>query len=284
MWFPTDMAVFDFTVKITGFGVAERARPLIGVIVETLDRLAADHLLVDLSRDGEASLNQVYPNDPIVIRGSTSSRALFEDRIIRAARDLLPEGDLTVNWCEHDQQREATAAVNREIERVSRMFSGLSRGLVPTRVRLAILNPEVYVSRFDDATTIGSQQSVDLTLKAFYTALAEAGAIAGVDWKSHQREAERAFGGLRIVLDSKPPATALSLEQAEIPSSAGYTDYAGFVDRWVAEDEAALAAADPVDSSFGDPADDRHAALFDAVRDALSVVPSAPGVVGLRLV
>jgi hypothetical protein len=274
------MAVFDFTVKIVGFGVAERARPLIGVIVETLDRLAADHLLVDLSRDGEASLDQVYPDDPIVINGSTPACGLFESRITAAARDLLPEGELTINWREHDQKREAVAAVNREIERVSRMFRGLSRGLVPARVRLAILNPDVYVSRFGSAAAGDAQQSVDLTLNALYTALGDAGAVAGVDWKSHRPEAERALGGLRVVPDLKPPTAALSLAGAEGQTSADYTDYAGFVDRWVAEDEAALAAADPVDSSFGDLADDRHAALFDAVRDALSVVPSVPGVAG----
>jgi hypothetical protein len=283
MWFPTDMAVFDFIVKITGFGAVERARPLIGAIVETLDRLAADHLLVDLSRDGEAALERVYPDDPIVISGSVSSSGLFERRITAAARDLLPRGELTIDWCEHDQQREVIAAVNREIERVSRMFRGLSRGLVPARVRLAILNPDVYVSRFGGVRTTDALQSVDLTLDALYTGLAEAGAIAGIDWKNHRHEAERALGGLRVIGDLMPDPAGSSLEGVEVPASADYSDYAGFVDRWVAEDEAALAAADPVDSSFTDFADDRHAALFDAVRDALSVVPSVPGVAGLRL-
>ena len=70
MWFPTGMAVFDFTVKITRFGSPERARPLVRSIAETLDRLGVDHLLVDLNRDGEAAWCGAYAKDPIVITGS----------------------------------------------------------------------------------------------------------------------------------------------------------------------------------------------------------------------
>jgi hypothetical protein len=46
------------------------------------------------------------------------------------------------------------------------------------------------------------------------------------------------------------------------------------IDRWMTADEAEFATAEPVDPRLAAQSDDHlHATLFDAIRDALSVVP-----------
>lgn len=270
MWFPTDMAAFDFAVKITRFEDIARAHQLVCAVAEALDRVGADHLLVDLNRDGQAMWSELYDCDPIVISGSTPMLGVFEDRVLAAARELVPEADVTIDWRGHDPDRAAVCAVNREIERVARVFRGFARGSVPARVRLAILNPDAYLARFGHQHADHERQRpAELTLNALYNALSDAGTVVGIDWKSNPSEALKAFGGLRVL----PPARPVT----------DYVDYTGFVDRWVAADEAELAAADPTDSRYAVTEDHLHAALFDAIREALAVVP-ADGVPGGDLV
>ncbi len=261
MWFPTDMAVFDFTVKIIRFGAAERARPLIGAIAETLDRLGTDHLLADLNRDGLDAWSEIYVTDPIVISGSTPMPGAFEERVLAAARELLPEAEVGIDWDGHNPVLAAVAEANLEVERVARVFGGLGRGAVPARVRLAILNTEAYLDRFGYAHADADRQHpAELTRNALYNALGEVGAAVGIGWKNDRRDAERVFGDLRGM-----PETVRARQSQ---------DYTGFVDRWVAADEAELAAADPTDALYAETEDHLHTALFDAIREALSVVPA----------
>lgn len=270
MWFPTDMAAFDFAVKITRFDDLTRAHQLVCAIAEALDRVGADHLLVDLNRDGQAVWNELYTSDPITISGSTPMLGVFEDRVMAAARDLVPRAEVTIDWFGHDPDRAAVAAVNREIERVARVFRGFARGSVPARVRLAILDTDAYLSRFGHQHAPDERQRpAELTLNALYNALSDAGTVIGIDWKGNRSEALKAFNGLRVLPPARP--------------STDFVDYTGFVDRWVAADEAELAAADPTDARYAVTEDHLHAALFDAIREALAVVP-ADGVSGGDLV
>lgn len=261
MWFPTGMAVFDFTVKITRFGTPERAHPLVCVIAEALDRLGADHLLADLHREGVTALRGIYTTDPIVITGATSELGALFDRVRAAARELLPDAEVTIDWREHDPAVAAVAAVNREIERVARVFRGLARGAVPQRVRLAVLDTPAYLARYGHLHQADELRSpAELTLNALYRALSDVGAVVGIDWKSNRAVAVEAFNNLRVL-----PAAA---------PRAAHPDYTGFVDRWVAADEAELAAADP---GYAGEGGEPHTDLFDAVREVLSAVPAGTG-------
>lgn len=262
MWFPSDMAVFDFTVRITRFGGAERARPLIRSIAEIFDRLGIDHLLVDLNRDGEAAWDGVYVADPIAISGSCPLTCGLDGQIREAADRLAPEAEVRVDWYAHDPTRAATSRANREIEHTARIFGGLLRGLVPRRVRLAILAPCTYIAEFGGDGLAGSQQcSAELAFLALRGALGEAGALIGIEWRNDDVAVGAALGRLR----------ALHAARHDVRPRSGAT---ALLAQWAAMDELELVATEPIDPLAAETADHLNAVMFDAIRGALDIAPA----------
>jgi len=261
MWFPSDMAVFDFTVRITRFGVAQRAHPLVRAIAEIFDRLGIDHLLVDLNRDGDMAWSDVYVTDPIVIRGSCSLTCGLDGQVKAAASRLLPDAAVSVEWYARDPGHGRDSSLERDVERVSRMFGGLCRGLVPARVRLAILDPDGYVARHGNGRSRGDLPGVpQLAMLALTEALGEAGARLGIDWSGQRRAVAMALESLRQSIVEVPSCGGCGLD-GRVQGGA-----------WTAVDELEVAAVGPVDPLVAETADHLNAVMFDAIRDALVLV------------
>ena len=256
MWFPSTMAVADFTVMITRFDLPGRARPLVRAVAETMDRLGFDHLLVDLNRDGESAWGRVYRRDPIVIDGSGRPFGAFEDQVTTAVREWLPEAEVAVEWREHDRARAAAAETCREIERVSRIFGGLARGEIPQRVRLAILDTESYLAQYGAAHAADERERpAELVVNALCAALADVGPRVGLGWARDRSRLAATFGDLRAaVAEGVDPILGVRL--ADPIGLPDLTDQ--------------IVATESVDPLVMESADYLHGAMFDAIREALA--------------
>lgn len=255
MWFPSGMAVLDFTARITRFGSVDRAYPLVQAIAEIFDRLGLDHFLADLNRDGEAAWSCAYILDPITISGSCPLDCGLEGRIAEAAARLLPDADVRVEWFARDVDSASAMNAGRAIERVARMFGPLSRGTVPTRVRLAILSPDAYFVRYGDRAVLDPRKDPsELSYETFYyhvlyDALSDAGAAMGVAWCNDRPGTIAAFGDLMRAAEAHRDHD--ECHPVENRSR-----------RCVVEDELEFVA---------ETADYLNAAMFEAIRDVLAV-------------
>lgn len=256
MWFASSMVVADFTVKITGFGLPELARPLLRTIVETMDRLGLDHLLVDLNRDGQDAWSSAYRRDPIMIRGSGLRAEAFGDLIVAAGHALLPEAETTVEWHAHDHVLAEIDATHREIERSSRLFGGLAGGLVPARVRLAILDPESYLEQHGaGAVEEWLRCPESLPERALRQALGVIGPRVGLPWAGSLAGTPEFLGDLH----------RLSYGRVDPIFQSRTTERLGASD---SNDQ--IAVTEFVDPLMVECVDYLHAAMFDAIRDALA--------------